>query len=101
MFFFNLVERKARLFVNKQELLTLLHLRSFMRFQNLSEETWSHAAENKIELCFVAFLRNKEIFQTRLNDFSAFRNYRDIDFALRCMDVLATNTQISMNWNLM
>ena len=27
--------------------------------QNLSEETWSRADENLIELCFVAFLSNK------------------------------------------
>ena len=39
MFFFNLVERKVRLFTNKQEFLTLLHLRYFRLFQNLSEET--------------------------------------------------------------
>ena len=30
------------------------------------------------------------MFHTRLNKFPVFRNYRDIDFALRCMDVLAT-----------
>ena len=47
------------LFTNKQEILTLLHLRSFRQFQNLSEEIWSRAAENLIELCFVAFLSNK------------------------------------------
>ena len=35
------------------------------------------------------------MFHTRLNNFPVFRNYRDIDFAL------ATNAQISMNWNLM
>ena len=57
--FFNLVERKVRLFTNKQEFLTLLHLRSFRQFQNLSEETWSRVAENLIELCFIAFLSNK------------------------------------------
>ena len=45
MFFFNLVERKVRLFTNKQEFLTLLHLRFFRQFQNLSQETWSRAAE--------------------------------------------------------
>ena len=50
MFFFNLVVRKVRLFINKQEFLTLLHLRFFSQFQNLSEETWSRAAENLIEL---------------------------------------------------
>ena len=55
--FFNLVEHKVR--TNKQEFLTLLHLRSFRKFQNLSEETWSRAAENLIELCFVAFLSSK------------------------------------------
>ena len=59
MFFFNLGELKVRLFTIKQEILTLLHLRSFRQFQNLSEETWSRPAENLIELCFVAFLRNK------------------------------------------
>ena len=67
MFFFNIVEHKVRLFNNKQEFLTLLHLRLFMQFQNLSEETWSRAAgetwtraaDNLIELCFVAFLSNK------------------------------------------
>ena len=59
MFFFNLVERKLRLLTNKQEFLTLLHLKSFMQFQNLSEETWSRAAANLIDLCFVAFLSNK------------------------------------------
>ena len=37
------------------------------------------------------------MFHTRLNNFPVFRNYRDIDFALRCMDVLATNAEISMN----
>ena len=36
----------------------------------------------------------------RLNSFPVFRNYRDIDLALRFMDVLA-NAQISMNWNLL
>ena len=33
--------------------------------------------------------------------FSVFKTYRDTDFALRCMDILATHAQISMNWNLM
>ena len=103
MFFFNLVENKVRLFTNKQEVLTILHLRSFRQFQNLSEETWSRAAENLIELCFVAFLSNKskKCFILVWIIFFVFRNYRDIDFALCCMDVLATNAQISMNWNLM
>ena len=59
MFCFNLAGRKVRLFTNKQEFLILLHLRIFRQFQNLSEETWSRAAENLIELCFVAFLSNK------------------------------------------
>ena len=59
MFFFNLVERKVRLFTIKQEFLILFHLRPFRQFQNLSEETWSRAAKNLIELCFVAFLSNK------------------------------------------
>ena len=59
MFFFDLDELRVRLFTNKQELLTLLHLRSFMQIQNLSEETWSRAAENLIEICFVAVLSNK------------------------------------------
>ena len=59
MFFFNLVVRKVCLFTNKEEFLTLLHLRFFWQFQNLSEETWSRAAENLIELCFVTFLNNK------------------------------------------
>ena len=40
------------------------------------------------------------MFYTRLNNFPVFRNYRDIDFALHCMDVLATDAQITMNWNL-
>ena len=52
-FSFNLVE-----FTNRHGYLTSLHLRSFRRFQNLSEETWSRAAENLIELCFLAFLSN-------------------------------------------
>ena len=59
MFFFNLVEHKVRLFTNKQIFLTLLHLRPFRQFQNLSEKTRSRATENLIELCFVAFLSNK------------------------------------------
>ena len=58
MFFFNLVEHKVRMLTNKQEFLTLLHLRSFRQFQNLSEEIWSRTNENLIELCFVAFLSN-------------------------------------------
>ena len=57
--FFNIVDHKVRLFTKKQDFLTLLHLRSFRQFQNLSEETWSRAAENMIELCFLAFLCNK------------------------------------------
>ena len=61
MFFFNLVKRKVHLFTNKQEFLTLLHLRSFRQFQNLSEETWSHVAENLIELCFIAFLKVRNV----------------------------------------
>ena len=99
LFFFNLVEHKVRLFTNKQEFLTLLHLMSFRQFQNLSEETWSRVAENFIELCFVAFLSNKSktLLHIRLNNFPVFRNYRDIDFVLGYMDVLATNAQISLN----
>ena len=58
MLFFNLVEHKVNLFTNKQGLLTVLHLRPFRQFQNLSEETWRRAVENLIELCFVAFLSN-------------------------------------------
>ena len=45
MFFLNLVEPKVHLFTNKEECFTLLHLRSFRQFQNLSEETWSRAAD--------------------------------------------------------
>ena len=59
IFFFNLVKCKVHFFINKQEILTSLHLRSFRQFQNLSEETWSRAAENFIKLCFVAFMSNK------------------------------------------
>ena len=65
MLFFNLVEHNVRLFTNKQEFWTVLHLRSFRQFQNLSEETWSCAAENLIELCFVAILSNKSKKSTR------------------------------------
>ena len=42
-----------------------------------------------------------EMLYTDLNNFPVFRNYRDIDFALRYMDVLATNAPVSMNRNLM
>ena len=45
--------------------------------------------------------QKQERLHTRLNNFPVFRNYRDIDFALRCMDVLATNAQTSVNRNLM
>ena len=38
---------------------------------------------------------------TSLNNFPVFRNYRDIDFTWRCLDVLVTNAELSMNWNLM
>ena len=41
------------------------------------------------------------MFRTRLNNFPVFRNYRDIGFALRCMDILATNDQMYMNRNLL
>ena len=41
------------------------------------------------------------MFHTRLNHFLVFKHCRDVDFALRYMDVLATNAQISMNGNLM
>ena len=41
MFVFNLAERNVRLSTNKEDFLTLLHLRSVMQFQNLSEETQS------------------------------------------------------------
>ena len=51
--------KSARKFTNKQEFVTSLHLMSFRHFQNLSEETWSRAVENLIELCFIAFLSNK------------------------------------------
>ena len=105
MFFFNLVKDTVHLFTNKQDFLTLMHLRYFRQFQNLSEETQSRTAENLIDLCFVAFLSSKSnkcfILVNGLNHFPFFRNYCDIDFALRCVDVLATNAQISMNWNLM
>ena len=35
------------------------------------------------------------MFHTRLNNFPVFRNYHDIDFALRSMDVLATQSNIN------
>ena len=35
------------------------------------------------------------MFHTHLNNFPVFRNFRDLDFALSCIDVLATNAQIS------
>ena len=54
MFLFNLVERKVRLFTNKQDFLTVLHLRSFMQFKNLSEKTWNRAAETFIELYYAS-----------------------------------------------
>ena len=41
-----------------------------------------------------------EMLHAPLNNFPVFRNYRNIDFALRCMDILATNAQISMMLNL-
>ena len=59
MFFFNLVEDKVRLFTDKQDFLILLHLRSFMQFKNLSDETGSRATEKLIKLCVMAFLSNK------------------------------------------
>ena len=31
------------------------------------------------------------MFLTRLNNYPVFRNFRDIDFAMRCMDILVTN----------
>ena len=96
MFFFKLVDSKVHLFTKQQEFLTLSHLRSFRQFPNLSEETWRRAVENFIELCFVSF-QKKEMFHTRLNNLPVFRNYRDVDFALRYTDVLETNAQISMN----
>ena len=34
------------------------------------------------------------MLHTRLNNFTVFRKYRDIQFALRCMDFLATNAQL-------
>ena len=92
MFFFNLVKlvhRQTRMFN------IIMHLRSFREFQNLSEET----AENLIKLCFMPFLSNKgkKCCILVLNNFPVVRNYRNINFVLRCMDVLATNAQISMN----
>ena len=93
MSFFNLVEHKVHLFTKKQEFLTLLHLRSFRQFQNWSEETWNRVAEIR----GISKQQKQEMLHTRLNNFPVFRNYRDIDFAVRCMDVLATNAQISMN----
>ena len=35
--------------------------------------------------------QKQKMLDTRLNNFPVSRNYRNIDFALRCMDVLATN----------
>ena len=55
-----------------------------------------------MEPCSLKFFRNmipniskqqkKATSQTGLNDFPAFRNNNDSDFALLYMDVLATNT---------
>ena len=36
-----------------------------------------------------------QTFETILNNYHVFRNLRNIDFALSCMDILATNAQIS------
>ena len=102
MFFFKSVEHKVRSFTNKQEFWTLLHLRPFRQFQNLSDETWSRAAKNyRIMLYGISKLQKWEMLRSSLNNFPVFRNYRDIDFALSCMDVLVTNAQVAMNWNLM
>ena len=51
---------------------------------------------DRIMLRGISKQQKQEVLHTRLNNFPVFRNYRDIDFALRCMDVLATNAQISM-----
>ena len=50
----------------------------------------------QIMLRSISKQQKQEIFHTRLINFLVFRNYRDIDFALRCM-----HAQISMNWNFM
>ena len=120
MFFFYFVEMKSkkisndqeliwsdptcvRLNTNNQEFLTLLHLRSFKKFQNLSEETWSRVAENLTELCFVAFLNDKSkkcfILVWIIFPFSEIIAIS----ILHCVvwTFWQKNAQISMNWNLM
>ena len=52
---------------------------------------------DRIMLRSISKHKKYEMFHTRLNNVPVFRNYRDINFALRCMDVLATNAQIKMN----
>ena len=95
----SLIERKVRLFSNKQEFLPLLYLKSFRQFQNLSEEM--------MEPCRWKFdriiLRSvSEIIAISILHFASLCSWVvRFEFSLRCMDVLATNAQISMRRNLM
>ena len=61
----------------------------------------SHWKFDQIVLRSISKQQKQETFHTCLNNIPGFRNYRDIDYALCCVDVLATNAQISVYWNLM
>ena len=105
MFFFNLVEcYNVSPLIHQQT--RIFNIIPFKVFQAISE-----FVRGNMEPCRCKFDRimlrsnskqqKQEIFHTRFSNFPVFRNYRDIGFALRYMDVLATSDQISMNWNLM
>ena len=103
MFFFNLVVRKVHLFTNKQEFFNIIVFKGLQAISefvrgNMEPCYWKF---DPIMLRSISNQQNYEMFHIRLNNFPVFRNYRDIVFALHCMDDLATNAKISMNWNLM
>ena len=93
---------KSALLTNKQEFLTLLHLRSFMQLQNLRKheavplKIWSNYASYHF---WATQVRNVSYSCEIFFPFSEFIAISI--FALCCMCVLASNAQISMNWNLM
>ena len=97
--FFNLVERKVHLFSDKHDFFNIIAFKVFLAISefvtgNMEPCRWKF---DRIMLRSISKRQKEEMIHTRLNNFPVFRNYRDIDFALPCVDVLATSAQMSMN----
>ena len=78
----------------------MFYMIAFKVFQEISEFI-SGTSEPSHWIFYGIVLPVAVLGNTVYTFITIFRKCRNIDFALRCMDILETNAQISMNWTLM